>query len=58
MTNPAIEARRAYQRQWAEKNPDKLREYKRRYWEKKAAQMNAEAAKRATIAAAETWAGE
>ena len=29
------EARRQYQREWRAKNPDKVREKNRRYWEKK-----------------------
>lgn len=41
MTDEAIEARRAYKRNWAKANPDKVREYSRRYWEKKAAQEKA-----------------
>lgn len=28
----------AYQREWRRKNPEKYREIKRRYWEKKAAE--------------------
>ena len=34
-----LEAKRAYMREWRRKNPDKVREINRRYWEKKAAQM-------------------
>lgn len=33
-------AQREYARQWRRKNPDKVRENNRRYWEKKAAQAN------------------
>ena len=29
------EAQRQYQREWRAKNPDKVREKNRRYWEKK-----------------------
>lgn len=36
MTEEAKEARRAYRREWAKKNPEKVQEYARRYWEKKA----------------------
>lgn len=43
MTEAAKEARRAYQRKWNRENPDKLREYKERYWERKAEQAEAEA---------------
>lgn len=32
-------ARAEYAREWRRKNPDKVREINRRYWEKKAAQM-------------------
>lgn len=36
----AIEARRAYQREWRAKNRDKTRAYEERYWARKAAGMN------------------
>lgn len=36
MTEAAKQARRAYARAWAKKNPDKVREIQARYWEKKA----------------------
>ena len=32
-------ARREYARQWRRKNPEKVRESNRRYWERKAQQM-------------------
>ncbi len=32
------EVQREYYREWRRKNPDKVREKNRRYWEKKAAQ--------------------
>lgn len=35
----AAEARRAYKREWARKNPDKVKAAQERYWKKKAAQM-------------------
>jgi hypothetical protein len=35
----AKEARRAYKRQWAAANPDKVREQQRRHWEKVAREM-------------------
>lgn len=38
MTEKAAEARRAYKRQWAKDNPDKVREQQARYWAKKAEQ--------------------
>lgn len=37
-TDAAKEAKRAYFREWRKKNPDKVKEQNRRYWEKKAAQ--------------------
>ena len=43
MTKEAIEARRAYKREWARKNPDKIKEYQARFYERKAAQAAAEA---------------
>lgn len=36
MTKAAREARRAYKRKWQRENPDKVKEYQRRYWEKQA----------------------
>lgn len=41
MTDNAKDARNAYRRKWAKNNPDKLREYQTRYWEKKAAEQDA-----------------
>ena len=38
LSKGAAEARRAYYREWNKKNPDKVREKNRRYWEKKAAE--------------------
>lgn len=38
MTEEAKEARRAYKREWAKRNPDKIRAQQARYWEKKAAE--------------------
>ena len=46
----AIEARKAYRREWAAKNRDKQKEYTRRYWEKKAAQAAAAEAESAGAA--------
>ena len=37
MSERGLEARRAYKREWARRNPDKIREQQRRYWERKAA---------------------
>lgn len=38
MTEKARAARAAYRREWARKNPDKVKAQQARYWEKKAAQ--------------------
>lgn len=38
MNEAAREARRLYKKEWRKNNPDKVREYNKRYWEKKAAQ--------------------
>ena len=37
MSEKGNEARRAYKREWARRNPDKIRAQQRRYWERKAA---------------------
>lgn len=37
-----IEARRAYKKQWRAENKDKIKEYNRRFWLKKAAEISAE----------------
>ena len=42
MTAQAAEARRAYKRNWAAEHPEKIREYQRRYWNKKGEQAEAE----------------
>ncbi len=34
----AAELRRAYQKKWRDEHKDRVSEYNRRYWEKKAAQ--------------------
>ena len=34
LTDKAREARNAYKRKWYKENPEKRREYERRYWEK------------------------
>lgn len=36
LSDEAREARNAYMREWIKKNPEKVRERNRRYWEKKA----------------------
>lgn len=42
LSNLAKEAQRAYLREWRRKNPEKVRESNRRYWERKAAQLEQE----------------
>ena len=42
MTEQALEARRAYRREWAKRNPDKVKATQERYWAKKAAQAAAD----------------
>ena len=39
MTAEARALRSEYMREWREKNPTKNAEYKKRYWEKKAAEL-------------------
>lgn len=39
LSNEALEIRRAYYREWRKKNPDKVREKNRKYWEKKAEEL-------------------
>lgn len=39
MEEAAKELRRAYKRDWAKKNPDKVRAQQERYWARKAQQM-------------------
>jgi len=40
MDEKARAARRAYRRAWAQRNPEKIREYQDRYWSKRAERMN------------------
>lgn len=39
MTDAAREAQRAYMREWRKKNPERVREKNKRYWEKRAQQL-------------------
>lgn len=39
LTAEAAAARREYARQWRARNPDKVKDYERRKWERKAEQM-------------------
>ena len=41
MSEAAREARNAYKREWAKKNPDKVKAATRRYWERKAQEAEA-----------------
>lgn len=40
-SDKVIEVRRAYQKEWRAKNKDRVREYNRRFWEKRAAKQDA-----------------
>lgn len=42
LSEEAKEARRAYLRKWRRENPEKVKEQKRRYWERKAQEMREE----------------
>lgn len=42
MNEKAKEARRAYKREWARRNPDKVRAQQERYWTKKAEEAERE----------------
>ena len=37
-----LERIRAYRREWARKNPEKIKEYRARYWESRAQEMEEE----------------
>ena len=52
-TAAAREARRDYLMQWRKNNPDKVREYNRRYWERRAAVNGKENTKPAHYAGAD-----
>lgn len=58
MAVTASEARKAYRRKWAKENPDKIRAYQERYWEKKAREMEVEAARGTNAAAVNEATGE
>lgn len=38
MNDEAQQVRREYQKHWRQQNPEKVREYQKRYWERKAQQ--------------------
>lgn len=44
MTEQARQARNAYKREWAQKNPDKIKAQQERYWNRKAEQAAGETA--------------
>ena len=44
-TVSALEARRAYFREWRKNNPEKIKKHNQNYWAKVAERMAAEAAK-------------
>lgn len=39
LTEAVREAKRQYMREWRKKNPERVKENNRRYWERKAKQM-------------------
>lgn len=39
LTEQAIAARRQYKKEWARKNPDKVKAQQERYWQKRATQQ-------------------
>lgn len=51
MTEAAKAARRAYKREWAKRNPDKIKAAQERHWEKKAAAQREQVNKPATAPA-------
>ena len=42
MTEEAKQAKREYEKRWRERNPEKIKAIRRRYWEKKAARAKQE----------------
>jgi len=40
LQSQASEMRRKYLREWRKKNPEKVRQYNREYWQRKAAKTN------------------
>lgn len=44
MTEAAKEARRAYKRAWNREHPDKVKQYQKNYWNKKAEEQTQAAA--------------
>ena len=44
LSQEARETRRAYQAKWREKNRDHLKEYNKKYWERKARELQSDTA--------------
>ena len=44
MTAEAMRVRKEYKKQWQKNNPEKVKQYQSKYWERKAAAAAAEAA--------------
>ena len=42
MSDKAVQARREYAKKWREANPDKVKAAQKRYWEKKAKELQQE----------------
>ena len=42
MSDEAVQARREYAKRWREANPDKVKAAQKRYWEKKAKELQQE----------------
>lgn len=39
LSEKARQARKAYKRKWQQENPEKVKSYQEKYWEKKAAEL-------------------
>lgn len=50
LSEAAKRAKAAYLKEWKRKNPEKQRQYVEAYWERKAAQLEAESKKRKAAA--------
>lgn len=53
MSDKALQARREYAKKWREANPDKVKAAQKRYWEKKAKDLQQE--KESTTGQAKAW---
>ena len=42
LSEEALQARRDYVNNWRKNNPEKVKQYRRNYWERKAAEMKSE----------------